>query len=333
MGNRVCGVLAYIGMITVVGILLGASINARAGALNGLDHPDRVPGQFIVTLKREHLVSLKELALIDRNERTGRTEKWKNATAAVDSEVASRAAQLMTLHRGRLSYPVVGASLIPMFTIEASDEEARAISNESDVERVDALILIRNSALTTQSPAPSWGLDRIDKGDTGSTSILDNSYSYYATGYGANVYILDSGIRTDHVDFSGRATNDADFIGDGNPGWCKSNVSGAAAGHGTEVASIVQVDQAASSDQAVLWHDRERREDADLDRGLDLRARRHRQKAVEDPSEPLRNATDIESDHVRANPFGYAVFSNSPGAKRRLCAQPDEFVPIASGHY
>ena len=49
--------------------------------------------------------------------------------------------------------------------------------------------------------------------------------------------------------------------------------------------------------------DRECREDADLDRGLELRTRRHRQKAIEGPSEPLRNATDPEPDHVRANPL------------------------------
>jgi hypothetical protein len=79
--------------------------------------------------------------------------------------------------------------------------------------------------------------------------------------------------------------------------------------------TVLQVDQAASSDQAVLWHDRERREDADLDRRLDLRTRRDRQKAIEDPSQPLRNATDPEPDHVRANPFGYAAFSNPSPAK------------------
>jgi IS4 transposase len=65
-----------------------------------------------------------------------------------------------------------------------------------------------------------------------------------------------------------------------------------------------------------LWHDRERCEDADLDRRLDLRARRHRQKAIEDPSQPLRNATNPEPDHVRANPFGYAAFANQRPSQR-----------------
>ena len=73
--------------------------------------------------------------------------------------------------------------------------------------------------------------------------------------------------------------------------------------------------------------------DADLDRGLDPRSCRHRQKAVEDPSEPLRNATDPEPDHVRANPFRYIIFTNTTDSKRLQCAQPNEFVPITTGHY
>ena len=42
---------------------------------------------------------------------------------------------------------------------------------------------------------------------------------------------------------------------------------------------VLQMDQAASADQGLLRHQRERGEDADLDRGGDLRADRHRQKA------------------------------------------------------
>ena len=55
--------------------------------------------------------------------------------------------------------------------------------------------------------------------------------------------------------------------------------------------------------------------DADLDGRVGLRAGGDRQKAVEDPSQSLRNATDPESNHVRANPFKHAVFSNPSPAK------------------
>ena len=79
--------------------------------------------------------------------------------------------------------------------------------------------------------------------------------------------------------------------------------------------AVLQVDQAASADQAVLRHDRERRKDADLDRRLRLRAGRHREEATENCRQPLRNATDPEPDHVRANPFKYAAFADPWCAK------------------
>ncbi len=45
--------------------------------------------------------------------------------------------------------------------------------------------------------------------------------------------------------------------------------------------TVFQVDQATSPNQAILWHFRERREDANLDCGLRLRAHRHHQKAAQ----------------------------------------------------
>jgi len=51
----------------------------------------------------------------------------------------------------------------------------------------------------------------------------------------------------------------------------------------------------------------ERGQIANLDRGVGLRSGRHRQEASPALCQPLRNPTDLESDHVRANPVGSAT--------------------------
>ena len=65
-------------------------------------------------------------------------------------------------------------------------------------------------AVATQSPA-TWGLDRIDQRDL----PLSNTYTYNQTGAGVQAYIIDTGIRASHQEFTGRMGNGADFVGDG----------------------------------------------------------------------------------------------------------------------
>merc|ERR1719189_2273128 len=73
----------------------------------------------------------------------------------------------------------------------------------------------------------SWGLDRV-----GAAGRNGNK------GRGVNIFILDTGVRTTHQDFGGRAIPGADFDAEGNPIECNGNLDCAAdrQGHGTHCA-------------------------------------------------------------------------------------------------
>ncbi|MBX7269819.1 S8 family peptidase [Micromonospora sp. Llam7] len=78
----------------------------------------------------------------------------------------------------------------------------------------------------TQTNPPSWGLDRIDQRNL----PLDNSYTYPNTATNVTSYVIDTGIRTTHSDFGGRATWGTNTV-DSNNTDCN--------GHGTHVAGTV----------------------------------------------------------------------------------------------
>ncbi|MEU1311989.1 S8 family peptidase [Streptomyces cinnamoneus] len=77
----------------------------------------------------------------------------------------------------------------------------------------------------------SYGLDRIDQ----RTLPLDSQFNTTATGEGATVYVMDTGIDYSHPDFGGRAKNGIDLVAvGGNGSDCRTGT-----GHGTHVAGVV----------------------------------------------------------------------------------------------
>jgi subtilisin family serine protease len=111
------------------------------------------------------------------------------------------------------------------FALPASDAQLASIRRHRAVKYVEQNMIARIS--TTQTGA-TWGLDRIDQ----RALPLAGTYIYTPTGSGVRAYIVDTGIRTAHTNFGGRASVGYDAVGDGQNGQdCE--------GHGTHVAGTV----------------------------------------------------------------------------------------------
>lgn len=123
----------------------------------------------------------------------------------------------------------------PLVDYVEQDSVVQLIVPSVIVPSLNAPSAIVASDFTTESPVPSWGLDRIDQ----QKLSLDNSYSFNSLGTAVTAYVIDTGIFKSHSDFANefdpnatRASISTDTVGDGQNGIdCN--------GHGTHVAGII----------------------------------------------------------------------------------------------
>jgi subtilisin family serine protease len=138
-------------------------------------------------------------------------------------QVPAVATEMALAQAGRLLF--VYQHALSGFAIELPEVRARELARDPRVAWIEEDAEIHG--VTTQSNPP-WGLDRIDQHNL----PFSGTYIYNFVGTGVHAYIIDSGIRSTHAEFGGRATKDYDAVGDGQNGNdCN--------GHGTHVAGTV----------------------------------------------------------------------------------------------
>ncbi len=139
---------------------------------------------------------------------------------------AQEAAAIMRGIKGQTHH--VYAHALKGFAATLPDAALQAIQNNPNVASVEADATVRLNQVVSPQNQATWGLDRIDQVDR----PLDTQYRFNYTGAGVTAFIIDTGMRADHVEFTGRVGAGYTAVSDGN-GTNDCN------GHGTHVSGTV----------------------------------------------------------------------------------------------
>ncbi|MEV6239516.1 S8 family serine peptidase [Lentzea sp. NPDC051838] len=186
------GLTAAAALCLAAAVMPAASAQENVGTILGTERADVVKDSYIVSLK---------------------------------ADTASRAAApgLASKYGGQVGQ--VWQHALNGFSVKMTAKQAAKLAADPKVAFVqqDAEVHL----LDVQQNPPSWGLDRVDQRDL----PLSNSYQYDTTASNVTAYVIDTGVRTTHSTFGGRATWGTNTSGDGNNSDCN--------GHGTHVGGTI----------------------------------------------------------------------------------------------
>ncbi|MEU5692222.1 S8 family serine peptidase [Actinosynnema sp. NPDC020468] len=199
MGDaRTTSRLAALGLaaVSATALAFGTAGTAHAEAdVLGAERADAIPGSYVVALRD---------------------------SASPRALSATTAATLVAKYGGEVRRTWQHA--LNGFHASLSATQARRLAADPRVQFVQADLPVTIAG--TQNNPPSWGEDRVDQRDL----PLDSKYNYGTTASNVHAYIVDTGIRTTHQDFGGRATWGTNTV-DSNNTDCH--------GHGTHVSGTV----------------------------------------------------------------------------------------------
>ncbi|WP_346535771.1 S8 family peptidase [Micromonospora sp. DPT] len=177
------------------------ALAAPTGEVRGTSAPGAISGSYLVVLRTDAVGAANSLA--------------------ARTAVPDRAATLAKRYGG--SVADVYSAALTGFSAKMSAGQARRLAADPAVAYVE-----QDRVVTVQGTQanPPWGLDRIDQ----RSLPLNASYTYPNTASNVRAYIIDTGIRTTHTDFGGRASWGTNTV-DSNNTDCN--------GHGTHVAGTV----------------------------------------------------------------------------------------------
>jgi subtilisin family serine protease len=199
------GMLMAVGVLILPGLAAGGADTltpAQSAQVDGVapllltDTGQAVPNRYLVVLKSDLV------------------------TAAT---IASKATQAEIELGATVHY--IYENAVAGYAATLSDAAVQSLRKDADVAYIE-----QDQVVTTVDTQrnPPWSLDRIDQ----RSLPLDTLYTYGAGGSDVHAYIIDTGIRTTHAEFSGRVGAGRDFVNnDSDPNDCN--------GHGTHVAGTV----------------------------------------------------------------------------------------------
>jgi len=165
---------------------------------------DVIPGRYIVVLKDD--------AARFADEKTEAPE-----VAAVVQDLAVGYGIKRTRH--------VYEHALKGFAARMDEATAKALADDPRVDYIEEDFVVRANASQTGA---TWGIDRVDQRNL----PLNQTYNYNTTASNVHAYIVDTGIRATHTQFTGRIGNGYTAINDGNG-------TNDCQGHGSHVAGTV----------------------------------------------------------------------------------------------